>query len=192
MVGPPGTGLDFVAPSEWLNDLTLHITQLGAPAGKYHIRDLLLPGSAAIFANIKVAVFPNAFVLDDQLRLAIQTFAAAQARTLVFYYAPGILNPHDGLINVTRVGEVVGCPLSRGRGNHSLTSTFVDAAAASIAGGEVAVAGAAKRAVVKMAPAEEGKAVTSATATTMPDFSSLAGMRFAPTFEGAAGPPSGR
>jgi hypothetical protein len=181
-----------VAPSEWLNDLTLHIMQLGAPAGKYHIRDLLLPASVAVFANIKVAVFPNAFVLDDELRLAIERFAAAQTRTLVFYYAPGILNPDDGLINATRVSEVVGCQLSRGRGNHSLTSTFVDAVAAGIASGEAAVAGAAERAVGKMAPAEGGQDVASATSTTtMPDFSLLAGMRFAPTFEGAAGPASG-
>ena len=120
-----GTGLDYVAPGEGMEDLPSIITQTGAPARHYHISDLLLPSRATTFASIKLALFPNAFVLDDELRSAIAAFANDSTKVLLFYYAPGIIDASTGSINVDGVRQLIGCPLLRGAGNHSMQTVFV-------------------------------------------------------------------
>ena len=166
--------LDYLPPAEWLNDLALDATLTGAPIVTYHLRDLLLPKSTSIFAGIKLAIFPNAFLLDDELRSALAAFASAAKRTLTYYYAPGIVNPSDGTLDPNGVSAVVGCPLARGAGLHTLGSAF---------GGTRSSRNATQASSVHDAPMLPPSGA--------PDFTTLAGMPFGPTFGGQPAPSSG-
>lgn len=150
---------DWSGPVDWLNDLPAQVAAIGAPVRHFHLRDLLDPTAAAARAvqAIKLAVLPNAFALSDELRAAIARFAVN--RTLLYYYAPGVLDA-GGQVDWGGVVRQVGAPLVRGTGNRSVTSEFVVPASAS--------AGALPL------PPPRG----------CPDMSVLAGERYGPTMSG--------
>jgi hypothetical protein len=111
---------------------------LGAPVKVHLLSDLLNPEFDV--SDIKLAVFLNAFVISDGLRVAIDERLNGDGRTLAWVYAPGILNGSScakGACtpNVTMASDLVGIPLSMSLGNPaSLTSTFVTQSAHPLAG----------------------------------------------------------
>ena len=152
-----------IHPAEWLNDVAWQVPQIGAPVRNLHLRDLLLPAAVIdpVLKDIKLAVFPNAFILTDELKAAIAKLRSSN-RTLLFYYAPSALSVSTGLMSATgsEVADFIGCPIVRGTGSHSFVGEFVASSLSSSSGG-------------------------------CPDFASLAGQRYQPTLSGNPGPSSG-
>jgi hypothetical protein len=91
-------------------------------------------------------LFPNAFVLSDEMAAVLDNLGSGVGangnRTLVYYYAPNVIDVSastntrgvekdkdggGGWISANRISAVVGggCTVVRGAGNHSLVSTYV-------------------------------------------------------------------
>jgi hypothetical protein len=155
-----GTGDDTADPAEWLNDLVAQVAQLGAPVRHYHLQDLVTSTweTTGVFDAVKLAIFPNAFLLPASTVAAVHRFVSSGNRTAVWYYAPGVVSSIDGAINTSGVSDVIGCPLVRGQGNRSMTSVFVP------------------------------PPPPSSRPDGLPAFDSIAGLHYGPTFSGNPGP----
>lgn len=64
-------------------------------------------------------------MLDNELRAAISSFIADSAKTLIFYYGPGVIDGATGAIDVDAVTSLIGCPFVRGVGNRSIQTMLV-------------------------------------------------------------------
>ena len=118
--------------------------------------------SAGSFEPIKLAIFPNAFLMPPALATAVKRFISTGNRTVVWVYAPGVVGGGGGM-NASAVTDAVGegrCSVRRGVGSHMLTSEFVTSS---------------------VAPSPPG----------CPNFAVINGSHYAPTFEGNAGPVTG-
>jgi len=97
---------------------------IGAPVRHYLLSDLLLPSFDA--SQIRLAVFPNAFRVTSALANAIHTKLEGAGRTLVYLYAPGLLNDSE-VATTAAMTSLTGIQLVRGTGPASLTTEFADA-----------------------------------------------------------------
>jgi hypothetical protein len=97
------------------------IASVGAPARMFVLSDLLTPG--VDWSMFKFCIFLNAFVIPQNLSSAIDTKLRTGNTTLLWTYAAGVFatatDPRDAL-NVSRVSEMVGMPLTRGPGGRQL------------------------------------------------------------------------
>lgn len=175
----------------------LQISQVGAPVRHLHLRDLLLPAGkiGSVLQYVKLAVFPNAFTLTDELKAAIANLRS-QHRTrevpflfklhwlalvlgckfeivfvymfaVLFYFAPNALNASGGFSSSgEEVGAFIGCPMVRGNGSHSFVAEFVPPV----------------RSTAYSKGANRGGCA---------DFGSLAGQHYEPTVSGQPGPSNG-
>jgi hypothetical protein len=97
------------------------IASVGAPARMFVLSDLLTPG--VDWSSFKFCIFLNAFVIPQNLLSAIDAKLRIGNKTLLWTYAAGVFatatDPRDAL-NVSRVSEIVGMPLTRGPGGRQL------------------------------------------------------------------------
>ena len=137
-----GNSLDATMhPGSWLNDLQTYAGAIGTPIRHYHLRDLLLPkvDVEKLLAPIKLAILPNAFQMSGGLKDAVQNLLASNGRTIVYYYAPNVLDGSGGLQD-SGVSDVVGCDMVRGNGSRSFVSEVVRGKAGTAAVPEVVAA----------------------------------------------------
>jgi hypothetical protein len=105
-----------IHPAEWLDDLEGWAGALGAPVRRYHLRDVLDPkawapdaaAAVAEFAAIKLVIVPNAIALEDAAVAALGRFEAAANRTMVYYWAPGLLGRADTEVKFTGLTQALG------------------------------------------------------------------------------------
>ena len=161
-------------PASWLNDLQTYAAAIGTPIRHYHLRDLLLPHASVekILKPIKLAILPNAFQMSKGgLKGAVQSLLASNGRTVVYYYAPNLLDASGGLQD-SGVSELVGCDMVRGNGSRSFVSEFAHDDPATRAAPALSEAAASFAAP----PAASGP-------IRCPDFSTLNGRVYEPTVE---------
>lgn len=81
------------------------IHRIGAPVAYHYLEDLERPD----MPDYKLYVFVNAFALNDQRRQAIQRYLGHRACTVLWLYAPGIINPErDPRLDVQNVIDLTG------------------------------------------------------------------------------------
>ena len=96
MLGGPGgwtPGNDHTLLNFLIKHPYYELARLGAPVRYHLLSDLLLPSFDP--SAIKLAIFLNAFVTSNQTVAAVNSLKSS-GRTLVFNYAPGLLNENDG------------------------------------------------------------------------------------------------
>eukprot|EP01048_Picozoa_sp_COSAG05_P006320 COSAG05_NODE_405_length_10177_cov_2.310776_12_plen_403_part_00 len=111
---------------------------VGAPVAVFLQSDLLRPGFP--FAQVKLAVFLNAFMLSSNLRHVIKTKLQSGNRTVAMIYAPGVLDaeacagPGSCTASAAAASQLVGLPLDMDATTPIDTTTTFDAAVPRLAG----------------------------------------------------------
>jgi hypothetical protein len=100
------------------------LSTLGAPVRHYLLSDLTHPQFSA--EGVKVAVFPNAFHVDATTRQAIRDKLEKDGRTLVYLYAPGLLDDTE-VASVSNVEDLTGLSLVWDLNPASLSTELQDA-----------------------------------------------------------------
>lgn len=89
------------------------ISKAGIVYREYLLSDLLL-GNIPL-GNIKLAIFLNAFDVSTEIRQAIKTKLENSQRSLVFIYAPGLMDETDQA-SVTKITSLTGMSIVQGSG----------------------------------------------------------------------------
>jgi Beta-galactosidase len=85
------------------NNLLFQLNRTGAPWDFFLISDI----NKVDMKQYKVALFPDSYMLTDQNIKSIKEKVAQEKRTLVFFWAPGLINP-DGNIDTARSQSLTG------------------------------------------------------------------------------------
>lgn len=105
------------------------LSGIGAPVRVFLLSDLLRENFPA--DQIRLAVFLNAFMVNDELREAVKTKIQTGGRTAAWIFAPGLFNGSacagggSCLPSIAAASDLVGIPLSMHAADTSLTTTFV-------------------------------------------------------------------
>ena len=95
---------------------------LGAPVSYYLVSDILSPSFPS--DQLRLLIFTNAFALSDALRSAVSRLQGGE-RTLVWWYAPGIIALENSTADAARISALVGIAgITRGAGAASLSTRW--------------------------------------------------------------------
>jgi hypothetical protein len=127
-----GRGGNIPAGFQFETALQMHAWQdlagIGAPVRVFLLSDLLHKDFP--IADIRLAVFLNAFMLSDELRRAVKTKVQTDGRTVAWIFAPGLLDADactDGPCtpNASMASELVGLPLAMHVAEAPMETKFV-------------------------------------------------------------------
>jgi hypothetical protein len=115
--------------SEWLDFLTIvrqtiqEMGYIGADYDIYEMDDISRPE----MSKYKLYIFPNAFALNDKERKAIKDNLQKNNKTILWCYAPGLINPDQGIqLAVSNMPALTGMDFAYNDGRHNSQQKVTD------------------------------------------------------------------